>query len=150
MFMNFDQYLFTIEPTTESEKQARKFYTPRGLGIFGRFGIGPSDSNFINSFYSLGIGAKGIIPGREYDQFGFGWYYLDIADGTVDLLREVEVLLGETGDDFNNETGLEAYYNFAVTPALQLTFNAQYIFNPFLSTKSDGVFVLGGRVNINF
>jgi carbohydrate-selective porin OprB len=150
VFLNFDQYLFTIEPTTESEKQARKFYTPRGLGIFGRFGIGPSDSNFINSFYSLGIGAKGIIPGREYDQFGFGWYYLDIADGTVDLLREVEVLLGETGDDFNNETGLEAYYNFAVTPALQLTFNAQYIFNPFLSTKNDGVFVLGGRVNINF
>jgi carbohydrate-selective porin OprB len=65
-------------------------------------------------------------------------------------LREVEVLLGKTGDDFNNETGLEAYYNFAVTPALQLTFNAQYIFNPFLTTKNDDVFVLGGRVNINF
>lgn len=98
----------------------------------------------------MGIGAKGIIKGREDDQFGFGWYYLDIADAFEDEINNIPVFSDLIGKDLEDETGLELYYNFAVTPAWQLTLSGQYIFNPFLSEKNEDTFVLGGRVNINF
>ena len=146
-FANFDQYLYLVDEAQLDPKE--KFLTPRGLGIFGRFGIGPEKSNLINTFGSVGLGAKGIIPGRRYDQFGIGWYYLNFTEGTIDLLREIEDELGVTGVSFNNEQGIEAYYSFAITPALQVTLSAQYIIDPFLS-NSDNVFVLGGRTQISF
>ncbi len=100
-FYNFDQYLY--EP--------RK---GRGVGIFGRFGASDGNPNPMHYFYSLGVGGKGIIPGRELDQFGLGWYYIDVSNPkftgplvTHELLRD--------------EQGFEAYYNFAVTPWLHLT-----------------------------
>nr|RNJ66723.1 MAG: hypothetical protein EDM05_24350 [Leptolyngbya sp. IPPAS B-1204] len=97
VYANFDQYLFTVD-TTERNPDL-KFATPRGLGLFGRFGSGPENSNFINSFISLGIGAKGITPSREYDEFGLGWYYLDFANGTIDAINDAPVLSRVVGRD---------------------------------------------------
>lgn len=148
VYANFDQYLFTID-TADGNPDPR-FTTPRGLGLFGRFGIGPEDSNFINSFFSLGLGAKGVIPGREYDEFGLGWYYLDFADGTIDAINNAPVLSRVLGQDLEGqETGFEAYYNLALTPALQMAFTAQYIIDPLLNNANDA-FILGGRLQLSF
>ena len=149
-FLNFDQYLFTVNPTSNGEVSERQFITPRGLGIFGRFGIDPEKTNFISAFGSLGLGAKGIIPERPDDQFGFGWFYVDVADGFEDEIN-ASIALGQlTGSKLEDETGFELYYNFAITPAFQLAIDAQYIINPFSNDDSDNVFILGGRVQINF
>lgn len=148
VYANFDQYLFTID-TADGNPDPR-FTTPRGLGLFGRFGIGPEDSNFINSFFSLGLGAKGVIPGREYDEFGLGWYYLDFANGTIDAINNAPVLSRVLGQDLEGqETGFEAYYNLALTPALQMAFTAQYIIDPLLNNANDA-FILGGRLQLSF
>ena len=152
-YANFDQYLFTIAPpdsnSAEEERQeAPEFLTPRGLGLFGRFGIGPSNQNLIDLFGSFGIGGKGIISGREYDEFGLGWYYTGISSDFNDFISSRPVLSGLLPDGSKSENGIEAYYNFAFTPALQFTFNAQYIFNPVL-TREDDVFILGGRLQMN-
>jgi porin len=146
-YANFDQYLYLVDEAQLDPDL--EFATPRGLGLFGRVGFGPERSNLINTFGSLGIGAKGIIPGRPYDEFGLGWYYLNFSDGTTELLRNVENALGISGFDFDNESGIEAYYNFAITPAMQLAVSGQYIFNPFLSDAGNA-FTLGGRLQINF
>ncbi len=40
--------------------------------MLGRFGIADEETNPIESFYSIDIGGKGIIPGRDNDTFGVG------------------------------------------------------------------------------
>ncbi len=105
IYYNFDQYLYTEEcdPT-------------QGVGIFGRFGWARSDVNPINYFYSWGVGGKGIIPDRDNDTFGVGWYYLNLANGLP--------------DPFNQESGMEAYYNIEITPWLHISPDLQVICDP--------------------
>jgi len=105
---NFDQYLY--EPKKGSGQ---------GIGIFGRFGASDGNPNPVHYFYSLGIGGKGVL-GRPLDQFGIGYYYMDISNpkftgplGTREFLRD--------------EYGVEAYYNFAITPWMKLTPDIQFI-----------------------
>lgn len=71
MFYNFDQYFY--EPKKGSGQ---------GIGIFGRFGASDGNPNFMHYFYSIGIGGKGVIPGRPRDSYGIGYYYIDITSPT--------------------------------------------------------------------
>lgn len=106
---NFDQYLY--EPKKGSGE---------GIGIFGRFGASDGNPNFMHFFYSLGIGGKGVIPTRERDQYGFGFYYIDVNNPELQgLFRDTELL--------RDEYGFEAYYNFAITPWLKLTPDIQVV-----------------------
>jgi len=106
---NFDQYLY--EPKKGSGE---------GIGIFGRFGASDGSPNFMHFFYSLGIGGKGVIPGRHDDRYGFGFYYIDIKNPTLQgLFRSVKLL--------RDEYGFEGFYNIAITPWLQLTPNIQIV-----------------------
>ena len=151
-YLTFDQYLWRLPDSSIDENLF--FYNPRGFGIFGRLGIGPEDSNLVSRFVSLGFGGNGAIPGRPYDNFGLGWYYLGFSDGIIDSLQKVSniaALKRRDGSpkDVKNEAGVELFYTFAITPAVSLTADLQYIFNPLLSS-SDGELVLGGRLNITF
>jgi porin len=109
-----------------------------GLGIFYRFSSTPEDRSAYNIYLSGGVGGRGVIPGRPYDRFGIGAYWLKESN---DLDKQPGNLLG-------NETGVEAFYNFAITPALQLSFDAQWI-SPGIRSSHDAV-VLGTRLNIRF
>jgi porin len=71
-------------------------------------------------FYSLGIGGKGIIPGRPLDRFGIGYYYLDIKSPTFTVTPGI-------GEILRDEYGMEAYYNIAITPWMQLSPDVQVI-----------------------
>jgi len=109
LWYNFDQYLY--EPKKGSDQ---------GIGIFGRFGASDGNPNFMHFFYSIGIGGKGVIPNRPLDQFGLGFYYIDIKRPTIQgLLRTTKLL--------RDEYGFEAYYNFAITPWLLLTPDIQVV-----------------------
>jgi porin len=109
IYYNFDQYLY--EPKKGSG---------RGVGIFGRFGASDGNPNPMRCFYSIGIGGKGVLPGRPLDQFGVGYYYIDVSNpkftgplGTRSFLRD--------------EYGFEGYYNFAVTPWMKVTPDIQFV-----------------------
>jgi porin len=106
-FYNFDQYLY--EPKKD-----------QGIGIFGRFGASDGNPNPMHYFYSLGIGGKGVIPGRPLDQFGLGWYYIDINNPTFTGPVETRTAL-------RDEQGFEAYYNLAITPWAKLTPDIQVV-----------------------
>jgi porin len=140
---NFDQYLY------ETQKGSGK-----GIGIFGRFGASDGNPNPVHYFYSLGVGGKGIIPGRSLDQFGIGAYYMDVSNPkfTGPVL---------TRTFLRDEYGFEAYYNFAITPWLQLTPDIQVIRptqKDFVDTKGlvpvrknvDTATVLGFRLQMLF
>jgi porin len=105
---NFDQYIY--EPAKG-----------QGIGIFGRFGISDGNPNPVHHFYSIGIGGKGVIPGRKLDEFGIGYYYVDVSN------PKFTGLLGNTRSILRDEYGVEAYYNFALTPWMKLTPDIQVI-----------------------
>ncbi len=109
-----------------------------GFGMFYRFSYTPEDRNPFNIYLSGGVGGRGVIPGRPYDRFGVGAYWLKESS---DLDKQPGNLLGD-------EVGVEAFYNFAITPALQLSGDVQWI-SPGV-TSSDNAVVLGTRLNTPF
>ena len=109
VYYNFDQFLY--EPNKGSGE---------GIGVFGRFGASDGDPNFMHYFYSLGIGGKGMIPGRGRDRFGLGFYYIDVSNPELQGLFQNTKLL-------RDEYGFEAFYNIAITPWLLLTPDIQIV-----------------------
>jgi len=107
------------------------------VGLGARFGYVPEDGSPFNVYVSGGIG---VIPGRPYDRMGPGANALFVSDDFDDL-----TLLGDLLQD---EVGLEAYQNFALTPAIQLSFDLQWI-DPGLRSIDDTL-VLGTRLFLRF
>jgi porin len=88
-----------------------------GIGLFYRFSYTPEDRSAYNIYLSGGVGGRGVLPGRPYDRFGVGPYWLKESS---DLNKQPGNLLGD-------EVGVEAFYNFAITPYVQLSLDAQWI-----------------------
>ena len=107
VYYNFDQYLY------EPKKG-------QGIGIFGRFGATDGEANPVHYFYSLGLGGKGVMNSRPNDAFGVGFYYMDMSNPKLTgIFKDREL--------FRDEYGVEAYYNFAITPWMKLTPDIQII-----------------------
>ncbi len=102
---NFDQYVYQPDPKSDV-----------GLGVFGRFGVSDGTANPIHYFASLGIGGKGLIPGRTNDQFGIGLYRACTSEARIPQV------LG-----FRAAEGFEAYYEVAITPAVSFTPDIQVL-----------------------
>lgn len=124
---DFDQYLYTVPGKKD-----------QGFGLFGRFGLTDGEVNPVQEFYSIGLGGKGMIPSRDNDSFGLGYYYLAISD---EFPRVIE---RRTQD----EQGVEFYYNIAITPWLHITPDLQVI-EP-AREDVDATVVAGVRMKIDF
>jgi len=139
----FEQYLWKPEKSAgaPSHVQTRSFnYQAPGVGLFFRFGYTPENRNPWNMFFSGGVGARGVIPGRPYDRMGFGIYTMVVSNDVNN-----QPLIGRI---LESEIGLEAYYNFAITPWLQVTADFQWI-DPGIAAN-DNTFVLGTRIFVEF
>jgi porin len=109
IYYNFDQYLY--EPKKGADQ---------GVGIFGRLGVSDGNPNFMKFFGSFGVGGKGMFESRPHDQFGWGFYYLNIDNPSLQgPLRTIKFL--------RDEYGFEAFYNFAITPWARLTPDIQVV-----------------------
>ena len=64
---------------------------------------------------------QGLIPRRDLDQFGIGYFYSSVRNPTLELR------IGETQSFLRDEGGFEAFYNVALTPWLPVTPNVQVI-----------------------
>ncbi len=126
VFYNGDQYFYQPDPKVD-----------RGVGVFGRVGRSDGIANPIKWFASAGVAGKGMIPGREYDQFGIGYYYAWAAD------TQIPSVLG-----FGDAQGVETYYQFAVTRWAQLSPDIQWI-RP-SQQNVDSSWILGLRLKLIF
>ena len=124
---DFDQYLYMVPGKQD-----------QGFGLFGRFGLTDGEVNPVQEFYSIGLGGKGLIPGRDNDSFGIGYYYLAISDKLPRIIER------RTQD----EQGLELYYNVAITPWLHITPDLQVI-EP-VRDNVETTIVAGVRMKIDF
>ena len=88
----------------------------RGWGLGTRLGKSDGDPNPFEWFASLVLTGRGVSDARPLDRFGLGYYYLELTDANiVDLLP------------IDDEQGAELFYNFALTPALYLSADLQYV-----------------------
>jgi len=110
VYYNFDQYLWSPEGDPA-----------RGIGPFFRFGISDGVANPIKYAYNVGIGGKGVVPGRPRDSFGIGWARTEFSDKLVPFLRE-RLHLG-----LDREDAIEMYYNASITRWLNVTLDLQII-----------------------
>jgi porin len=110
----------------------------QGVGLFARFGFADQDTNTIEWTASGGVGGKGLIPGREQDTCGAGLFYLSV---------QPERLIERLGVD-DHTVGLEAYYNLAITPAANLSFDIQVVDTPL--PNADAAVILGMRLGLRF
>jgi porin len=109
IYYNFDQYLY--EP---------KKGVDQGIGLFMRLGVADGNPNFMKFFSSFGMGGKGMFESRPNDMFGVGFYFINVSNPNIQGPFQTRKLL-------RDEYGLEAFYNIAITPWLQLTPDLQVI-----------------------
>jgi porin len=112
MFYGFDQYVW--QPAGDPT---------RGIGIFFNFGASDGEANPVKYSYSMGIGGKGVVPGRPLDTFGIGWARTQFSDNLVPFLRQ-NLDLG-----LDHEDAIEMYYNASITRWLNVSLDLQVI-NP--------------------
>lgn len=110
----------------------------KGTGLYGRVGTTAGDPNPIQTSLAMGISGEGMFRSRPWDGFGIGVYWYRWTDGLSDALLT----------PLRSESGLEMYYNIALTPGLTLSPNVQLI-----RPASDGeplLTVLGVRSVLRF
>ena len=109
VYWNFDQYLW-VDPCNSE----------RGWGVFGRAGLADPETNPIAWFLSFGVGGHSLVPGRDNDTFGAGWYYSGTSNELAPFLATA---LGGVGDG----QGVELYYDVEVTKWLHVTPDLQFV-----------------------
>jgi len=124
LYYNFDQYLYTEanDPT-------------QGIGVFGRFGWARQDVNPVAHFYTIGVSGKGVVPTRDNDTFGVGYFYADLSN-------QLPVF-------YHSEQGVECYYNIEIAPWLHISPDLQVIMNPGGADFHDVSVVYGLRMAMN-
>jgi porin len=132
------QYLYTEEAPPETIETHDGRPDVQGIGLFARAGTADDDTNPVDWSLSGGIGARGLIPTRDEDMIGLGYFYNSLI---------TDRLTGFVGLDDASQ-GLEAFYGLAITPAARLTFDFQWIKS--LSDDIDDAVVLGARLLVSF
>ncbi|MBE9204761.1 carbohydrate porin [Synechocystis salina LEGE 06099] len=113
----------------------------QGWGIFMKGALSDGNPNYVQNSIIGGIGGKGLFPNREQDSFGIGYYYYNLSNALTDSLNVRR-------ERFGDEQGLEMYYNYAITPWLNLTGDLQWIRPP--RDIRENALIAGLRLNLRF
>jgi porin len=132
------QYLLIEQKTDRPINLSDGVPDLQGLGVFARLGFADQDTNPIEWSGSIGVGGRGIIPSRDHDTFGVGYFYTHFQD----------TLIGGALGFQNEAQGFEAFYNIAITPAANLTLDVQV--QDTALPNVDTAVVVGARLNLRF
>jgi porin len=129
LYYGFDQYLVQYAGAGNS-----------GWGLFGRASISDGNPTPVQYFLSLGLGGDSPVRRGRGDKFGIGWYYV----GTSNQFGPIpQAVFGPT-----DGSGVELYYNFQVTPWMNVTPDIQFI-QPGNRRIAEDSFVYGLRMNLS-
>ena len=126
---NISQYLYVRDDTTAIANKLKTGQPLNGIGVFARFGYAPPETNRITRDFSVALFEHGLASSRPYDSFGVGYFYNNFSGDLKQSLSELS--LGSV--KLRNESGLEVFYDFAVTPAIRLIPSYQHIWEPFFA-----------------
>ena len=111
----------------------------RGWGLFGRASISDGNPTPLRYFLSAGVGGNSQLRCGHDDNWGIGWYYVGASNEFGPLPRAIF--------DPQDGSGVEVFYNFQVTPWLNVTPDVQFI-SPGNRAIADDAFIYGLRVNM--
>jgi hypothetical protein len=146
---NVSQYLF-VKDSSETVTQKLKSGQPiNGIGVFARAGYAPPDTNTVTIDASVALFAHGLLDARPYDSFGAGFFWNQFSG---DLKNDIATLTLGTAN-LKNESGLEVFYDFAITPAIRFIPSYQHIWFPLaaqVAANQNSADVFLARVNLAF
>ena len=87
----------------------------QGIGFFLRAGGADKDVNPIEWTVSGGLSGRGLVPNRDDDVFGLGYFYTHVQESRLTAFLGLD----------DHTRGFEAYYRISITPAVQITFDYQ-------------------------
>lgn len=90
-----------------------------GWGLFGQFGYSDGNPNAFQKHGFIGLGGNNMMEGRKLDRFGVGYYQYTLSE---DLTHSLPVI----GPRLKPEKGVEAFYNWAITPWFRLSADVQW------------------------
>ena len=112
----------------------------RNVGLLGQWGYSDPETNVYECVGNVSLQANGVLRGREADSMGIGWFYSglssDVKDGLAPLL------------ELRDLTGVEAYYNAAITPWFHVTADLQVV-EPGLRDAASTALLFGLRAKIS-
>jgi porin len=101
--------------------------------------IADGNPNFYSWSGNVALQAGGLVPGRNLDTMGIGYFYDGLSSDFKDLVSPIVAL-----EDVH---GGELYYNTAFTPWFHVTTDLQVIDNQ--NQNQDTVIAVGLRANID-
>lgn len=114
------------------------------LRVFGKAGAADARVNRSSAFLAGGITAKGYVPARPNDEFGFGF----VAAINGNHYLEAERRAGRAPADA--EVAIELPYLAALTSWLSIEPDLQYVINPNTDSRLHNAFVALVRVELSF
>jgi porin len=91
----------------------------QGFGIFAEYGVSEGNPNPFKSHLIAGVSGTGVFD-RPLDRWGIGYFKYVLSKDLKDSLVQIR-------QRRQDEWGVEAYYNLAVTPWLRVTANVQWV-----------------------
>jgi high affinity Mn2+ porin len=127
------------------------------LGLFGRWSWNDGQTETlaftdIHRSLSGGLSIKGTKWGRPNDVIGIGGAINGISQNYRDFLAAggLGVLVGDGALNYRRERILETYYAYALTKAITLTADYQFITNPAYNADRGPVHIFSGRFHGEF
>src|SRR4030095_12767778 len=114
------QYVWVKDPSDELINLSNGAADHRGIGLFARAGFADQATNPVEWSVSGGVGGRGVLPSRDNDTFGLGYFYSSIQTARLSGIAGIK----------DQSQGFEAYYDIAITPAAHLTLDAQVVEAP--------------------
>jgi porin len=116
--------------------QEQSVHAPLAACSAARIGFGDRNTNIFEQFYSFGVGGQGMLPGRDHDRFGIGFYYTNFSNDLPGIFLS------------SDEIGLEIFYNIAATNWLYVMPDIQVI-EP-AGKRATTAFLTGLRLQMRF
>lgn len=98
-----------------------------GWGLFTLGTLSDGNPNPVKWSVLVGLAGNNLIEGRENDRWGVGFFHYGLTKPLLSALEALDVRR-------RSEGGVEAFYNFAITPWLRLSADLQLI-DPWNPTK---------------
>jgi len=127
----------------------------KGVSVFGRAIVSPSDRNQVDAYADTGIVFAGMVPGRPNDGIALGFAYTGISNDASAFDRASRLAVIR-----NFETIFELNYAAEIVPGWIVQPVMQYIHNPGGSVPDEAngrpnqriedAFVLGVRTVVNY
>lgn len=91
----------------------------RGWGVFGEVGKADANPNYHDWSVYLGVGGSSLLPSRPDDRFGIAYFNFAFSNVLKEEIAPAIIL--------RNQSGVEVFYNVAVTPWFRVAANVQFI-----------------------